>query len=1485
MRDCRQFVGRLLFPVIMEFLYLFPAYTQSIIINEIYNSSSNDEWVELLVVQDSLDLRNWDIRDFSSDGNPQLPLVFSSNSLWSSVRKGTIIVIATPSVSLTEDTDPSDFILQIKSSNASYFSGTVFSIAGSSDAVQIRNASDVHIFGVSWGSANAASLPSPKVHFTSGPSSSNSISFNEDSLPELTSTANWNTSASPTRGAGNTITNSAWITSLQTNPTGDGSGTAVVDPDTMTHGETSTLAITYGRDISFTITDMRIIIPSAFNWSHSTSDISFSDMTATKSVISDTVYLTTLTMNADSTVISISSVIAPDSTAIYPIKIQTKAQINYNDIVPTPNIVVFGLPQPIVDIKGNDTSGIILRNGELITCSGIVTAANEFGGPSYIQDNSGGVAIYGSSFSASANIGDEVIVSGNVSQYYGLCELTAPKLHQIVSSGNAVIPMILITSQIKNDGLGGVENFEGLLVRISSVTVRDTFNNSIPTWSVSGSGTNYRLIDASGYIDIRVDNNVNFANTPAPQGLFDVIGVVSQFKTSAPYIGGYQLMPRASADILTAGPLFAILPIESNITSTSLRIRWETVNSGTSRLRYGTTISYELGVLSPDDILRISHSIDVNNLQTATIYHIQAYSVAGGDTSTASDLIVSTSSPSATTGQVHVYFNKSIDASVSAGEIALGNQDLVSRLVQRINNANHSIDAAIYSLSGTAGASVATALVAAKNRGTKVRVIGEYGNRTTAPWTTLTNSFIPVIFDLYGSNDGTGLMHNKFIVIDYRGGAPESVWVWTGSWNLTDPGTNNDRQNAIEIQDIALASAYTSEFNEMWGSSTDIPNSSSSRFGSRKIDNTPHNFNVSGIPVNLYFSPSDHPTMHIAATLARAQHSISSCMLTLTRKDLADTMISSKDSGEKVRIILDNNTDVNSQYSDLLSHGVDIHLKGGTGLLHHKYAVIDGELLSGSQYLITGSHNWTNSAENSNDENTLVIQSNRISNLYLQEFAARYYEAGGTDSLHLSAYPLFSVSSDILDFGSINSFASKTETVIVSNHGSASLIISSVNYSNPHFTCSPSSVVIIPSTNQKFNITFHAPLSGHEFGNLVFLHNAQSSPDTIEAVGDVIYSAITDSIYVNEGWNMISVPVISDETMKNSLFPTTISQAFSYEGSYVVKDTLEFGKGYWLKFPADETTLVRGMGIGLDTIDVLPSWNLIGTISGSVPINSIIQIPEDIVRSPYFGYAGSYHSVDTLNPSNAYWVKVDQPGKLVLSTNFINIRKAKLTFSLNQFNSFTFTNATGKTQTLYIGTIPYDGDSLNFFELPPIPPENAFDVRYGSGKFVEFYVNDLPKPAYFPIKIKSRDFPIILAWSLDSNQINSYTLYSKTHNGTTTFRVEDNGRVILDEEVSRGLTLKVLREQNLPKMFLLNQNYPNPLNPKTKISYELPSKIFVRIVVYDLLGREIYVLVAEEQEAGYHEAFFSAENVTSGIYIYRLVTGKISLTRKMVVIK
>ena len=157
---------------------------------------------------------------------------------------------------------------------------------------------------------------------------------------------------------------------------------------------------------------------------------------------------------------------------------------------------------------------------------------------------------------------------------------------------------------------------------------------------------------------------------------------------------------------------------------------------------------------------------------------------------------------------------------------------------------------------------------------------------------------------------------------------------------------------------------------------------------------------MDGVKVQSYFSPSDGTTSRIAKTLSKAEKSINGAIMTFTRRDLADTVIAVKNRNRKARLVLSNDTDSGTQFSYLQSNGVDIRLKGFTnGLLHHKYAIVDAEPFGYTPYVITGSHNWSSSAENSNDENTLIIQDDQIANFYLQEFAARYYEAGGTDSI------------------------------------------------------------------------------------------------------------------------------------------------------------------------------------------------------------------------------------------------------------------------------------------------------------------------------------------------------------------------------------------------------------------------------------------------------------------------------------------------------
>jgi phosphatidylserine/phosphatidylglycerophosphate/cardiolipin synthase-like enzyme len=403
-------------------------------------------------------------------------------------------------------------------------------------------------------------------------------------------------------------------------------------------------------------------------------------------------------------------------------------------------------------------------------------------------------------------------------------------------------------------------------------------------------------------------------------------------------------------------------------------------------------------ITSPDT----AHAVTLSGLWPATVYHYQAVASDTSGANQTGDAIFSTESPSGTTGTMDVYFNKSVNFSVARGEHAQ-TVDIANKFLARIDSAKHSIDLALYSFSGGVGSTIATHLLSAKGRGVKIRMIVENDNAGTVPMTTMRNN-VPFITDTFDPiNAGNGLMHNKFAIFDFRDTSSfTDDWVWTGSWNATDPGDNDDAQNSIEIQDKALANAYTMEFNEMWGSSTDTPAASQSRFGARKTDNTPHKFNIEGTPVELYFSPSDQTTLHIFETLSTATSSINVCMLTFTRADLAGELVLKKAAGDKVRVVMDNNTDSGNQFSFLQTNGIDVHLKGsalGSGLLHHKYAVIDGENSKADEIVITGSHNWSTSAETANNENTLIIHSSRIANLYLQEFEARYLEAGGSDTV------------------------------------------------------------------------------------------------------------------------------------------------------------------------------------------------------------------------------------------------------------------------------------------------------------------------------------------------------------------------------------------------------------------------------------------------------------------------------------------------------
>lgn len=112
--------------------------------------------------------------------------------------------------------------------------------------------------------------------------------------------------------------------------------------------------------------------------------------------------------------------------------------------------------------------------------------------------------------------------------------------------------------------------------------------------------------------------------------------------------------------------------------------------------------------------------------------------------------------------------------------------------------------------------------------------------------------------------------------------------------------------------------------------------------------------------------------------------------------------------------------------------------------------------------------------------------------------------------------------------------------------------------------------------------------------------------------------------------------------------------------------------------------------------------------------------------------------------------------------------------------------------------------------------------------------------------------------------------------------------VYLQKVVVTGTTAAstaVEQENGLPTAYNLEQNYPNPFNPSTKISFSIPQSGFTRLVVYNLLGKEVAQLVNRNLNAGNYTFEFNANNLPSGLYLYSLSSGNYSVTKKMLLMK
>ncbi len=626
----------------------------------------------------------------------------------------------------------------------------------------------------------------------------------------------------------------------------------------------------------------------------------------------------------------------------------------------------------ILDVRQN------YNIGQTVTVTGIVTSDDNLGSVRYLQDATAGIALYPgedwSAWEATPQIGDSLSVTGEITEYNGLLEV-GPNLTEVSFFGQGDLPEPLAITPAQ---MG--ENLEGQLVRINGVTfpLAGTFITGNNTYDFTASGE-------FGVIYVRTSNTLVGEELTGCE--VDMLGIVSQFSFDG--FGGYQLLPRGPVDLIPASALCFTSPvIQSDMATTSFTLSWTTDLACDGVIEFGTTEA--LGEVTPGGTNTPTHTASLTGLEPGTIVYARAVCTLE-DGSSASSAIRPYATVSESSGDIHVYFNGPVDHSVATDELALSlGADMNDTVAAWIMGAQHTLDVAAYNLNDQ---TVEDAVNAAAANGVQIRWIYEGQNANIG----LSSLDASVVVHPRTDGEGSG-MHNKFIIGDAD--HAESAFVLTGSTNLTTGQLVSDLNNVIVLEDQSLARAYELEFEEMWGAEGMTPNTANAKFGADKTWNTPVDFVVGGSPVELYFSPSDGTTAAIQAEIDAANANFEFALLTLTRDDLGDAIVELNQSFfvSPVGVIEQVNV-TGSEFDNLISNGVQAYHHDISGDCHHKYCIIDHSAVESDPMVITGSHNWSSSAENVNDENTVIVHNARVANLYHQEFRGIINALSGGDAV------------------------------------------------------------------------------------------------------------------------------------------------------------------------------------------------------------------------------------------------------------------------------------------------------------------------------------------------------------------------------------------------------------------------------------------------------------------------------------------------------
>lgn len=448
--------------------------------------------------------------------------------------------------------------------------------------------------------------------------------------------------------------------------------------------------------------------------------------------------------------------------------------------------------------------------------------------------------------------------------------------------------------------------------------------------------------------------------------------------------------------------------------------------------------------------------------------------------------------------------------------------------------------------------------------------------------------------------------------------------------------------------------------------------------------------------------------------------------------------------------------------------------------------------------------------------------------------------------------------------------------------------------------------------------------------------------DTVHMFQIIVGGPISLSYTYGQGWSMAGLPLKAANPLKESIFgtdPTTYLYGYSTDSGYFVSNTFNLGQGYWLGALSPVTAMSTGVQV-MDSVGVSlnPGFNIIslpyfvtnyskhalylnnGVITVSMDSAVTLNWVSPVLYS-YLSTAGNYSTADTLIPWNGYWLAaIDSSLRLIFqppvnSSESISISKQKLATSLKKTMNIAVSDS-----NWYVNLALQSGNSLDklggfgvaanakagfdaAYDLPHPPNPPSANYVYLAFPHPEWEsiigpnfsadVRPVAQSANWKIIVGSSTYPAntVLTWDSSSVPKGVSLVLTDFNNSSTRILMEKTGtyRFTLNGSdsllVSSTITGVSQQAPFLPLTYALRQNYPNPFNPSTIISFDIPKQSLVKIIIYDILGRQVRTLVDEKKSPGRYQVKFDASALSSGVYFYRITADSYIETKKLMLIK